>query len=256
MASFFKKDKNEAEGVFNMKQVRKKPFNISKMFSLIRKAIEPYPKATLFDLYDQGHTSIFEILMACVLSIRTLDETSLKASKKLFAKARTPEKMVELSMDQIQNLIRPCTFPFQKAKSILNISHIILDQYHGELPCNFETLTSLPGVGPKCANLVLGIVCGVSAIGVDVHVHRITNRWGYVHGLDPEETRHELERKLAQSKWIEINKLLVPFGKHICTGTHPKCPTCPVLDYCRQVGVNPKMSHLPETKTHVPVHPS
>jgi len=106
------------------------------------------------------------------------------------------------------------------------------------LPCAFDSLTALSGVGPKCANLVLGIACNKPAgIPVDVHVHRITNRWGYVRGSTPEKTMAALERVLPRRYWLEINKLLVPFGKHVCTGKLPKCSTCPVLQYCRQVGV-------------------
>ena len=98
-------------------------------------------------------------------------------------------------------------------------------------------LLGLRGVGPKCANLVLGIACGQARIGVDVHVHRVTNRWGYVSASTPEKTMVELESRLPEEYWVEINRLLVPFGKHVCTGRLPKCSTCPVLDMCRQVGV-------------------
>jgi len=98
-------------------------------------------------------------------------------------------------------------------------------------------LTSFKGVGPKCANLTMGVVCGAERISVDIHVHRVTNRWGYVATASPEATMRALEQKLPREYWIEINRLLVPFGKHICTGVRPRCSTCPVLEYCRQVGV-------------------
>jgi endonuclease-3 len=107
----------------------------------------------------------------------------------------------------------------------------------GTLPCDAELMRSFRGVGPKCANLVLGIACHQPLIGVDVHVHRVTNRWGYVQGRTPEHTMRALEAILPQPYWIEINRLLVPFGKHICTGTLPRCSICPVLDMCQQVGV-------------------
>jgi endonuclease-3 len=98
-------------------------------------------------------------------------------------------------------------------------------------------MTSYPGIGPKCAGLALGIACNEPRIGVDVHVHRVTNRWGYVSARTPEETMLALEQKLPQRYWVEINALLVPFGKHICTAQRPKCSTCAVLDFCQQVGV-------------------
>ncbi|CAA9299609.1 MAG: Endonuclease III [uncultured Gemmatimonadaceae bacterium] len=96
---------------------------------------------------------------------------------------------------------------------------------------------SFKGVGPKCANLALGVATGTAGIAVDVHVHRVTNRWGYVAARTPEATMAALERVLPRRYWVEINRLLVPFGKHVCTGARPKCSTCPVLEYCRQVGV-------------------
>jgi endonuclease-3 len=98
-------------------------------------------------------------------------------------------------------------------------------------------LLSFHGVGPKCANLTLGIACGLPLIGVDIHVHRVTNRWGYVETATPEKTMAALQEELPPPYWIEINALLVPFGKHVCTGTRPKCSTCPLLAMCRQVGV-------------------
>src|SRR5262249_7925380 len=126
----------------------------------------------------------------------------------------------------------------RKARQIHQISLRVLDEFGGQLPCDPTVLLSLGGVGPKCANLVLGIACGEPRIGVDIHVHRITNRWGYVNTRIPEKTIAELEASLPHKYWIEINRLLVPFGKHICTGTLPHCSTCPVLDMCQQVGVN------------------
>ena len=107
----------------------------------------------------------------------------------------------------------------------------------GELPCEEPALLALPGVGPKCAHLALGIACGATLISVDIHVHRVTNRWGYVAASTPEKTMAALEAKLPKRYWIEINRLLVPFGKHICTGNLPHCSTCPVLEMCQQVGV-------------------
>lgn len=129
------------------------------------------------------------------------------------------------------------TFHEPKARQIREISRCILKEHQGNLPCRDDVLLSFQGVGPKCANLVLGIACGQARIGVDVHVHRVTNRWGYMRQATPERTMLELEEKLPQKYWVEINRLLVPFGKHVCTGRLPRCSTCPVLDMCRQVDV-------------------
>ncbi len=208
---------------------------IPRMLQAIRRSIAPYPRATLFELHEQGYDSVFEQLCACVLSIRTLDETSLPASIELFERARTPQELLKLSDEEIYGCIHTCTFAHQKVSTLRKIAQAI--QERGHEPRNFEELTDLPGVGPKCANLVLGIACGVPAIGVDIHVHRITNRWGYVAASTPEKSLNALTQKLPRKHWVEINELLVPFGKHVCTGTLPHCSTCPVYGNCERVGV-------------------
>ena len=135
-------------------------------------------------------------------------------------------------------MIRTCTFHEPKSRTIHAIAKRVVKEFGGNLPCDFATLTSFSGVGPKCANLVLGIACNrPGGIPVDIHVHRVTNRWGYVEATAPEKTMAALEAKLPKEYWLEINKLLVPFGKFVCTGNRPKCSACPVLPFCRQVGV-------------------
>ena len=207
----------------------------------IREAVRPFAPAALFALAEEGYRSPFEQLMACMISIRTYDETTLPVARRLFARARTPRQLSALTPDEIDRLISACTFHEAKAKQMHAIARRAVEEFGGEIPCEREALLSFPGVGPKCANLVLGIACGQPWISVDIHVHRITNRWGLVHTSTPEATMAALERVLPRSYWIEINRLLVPFGKHICTGTRPHCSACPVLDMCRQVGVvNPR----------------
>ena len=217
--------------------MNKKPFDIDLALKRISKAVEPFPKAAMFELAENGFDSPFEQLVACMISIRTYDEVSLPTARKLFARARTPEQMSKLTPAEIDDLIRACTFHERKAAQIQAIAKRVIDQYDGKLPCESEVLLSFSGVGPKCANLVLGIACGQPFISVDIHVHRVTNRWGYVRASTPEKTMVALEANLPRKHWIDINRLLVPFGKHICTGTLPKCSTCPVLEMCQQVGV-------------------
>ncbi|HXG94616.1 MAG TPA: endonuclease III [Blastocatellia bacterium] len=215
----------------------KRPFDIDIAIRRIRKAVEPFAKAAMFELAEDGFDSTFEQLVACIISIRTYDEVMLPTARKLFRRARTPEAMLKLTPNEIDALIRPSTFHERKARQIYEIARRAVEEYDGELPCDADVLMSFSGVGPKCANLVLGIACNQPFIGVDVHVHRVTNRWGYVHTRAPEKTMEALVEKLPRRYWIEINRLLVPFGKHICTGRLPKCSTCPVLDMCQQVGV-------------------
>jgi endonuclease-3 len=191
----------------------------------------------MFELYERGHRSLFEQLVACIISIRTLDEVSLPVALKLFERAPTPETIAKLSVAQIDKLIHASSFHSAKAATIRTIAQRTISEFGGTLPCDADVLMSFKGVGPKCANLALGVACRQSRISVDIHVHRVTNRWGVVSSSSPEQTMTALEKVLPKRYWIEINRLLVPFGKHVCTGRLPKCSTCPVLEFCRQVGV-------------------
>jgi endonuclease III len=215
----------------------KRTFDIDEAMERIREAVRPFPRAMLFQLYDEGHTSPFEMLVACLISVRTRDETSLTMAHQLFSRARTPATMAELDINDIDALISKCAFHLVKSEQIHTMADLILEEHAGELPCSFEVMTSYPGVGPKCANLALAIACHQPRIGVDIHVHRITNRWGYVTTQNPEATMAALEKKLPEKYWVEINAVLVPFGKHICTPVGPKCSICPLQDICEQRNV-------------------
>ena len=217
--------------------MEKQPFDIDVALARIEDAVRPWPKAALFQLAEEGYTSTFEQLLACMISIRTYDEVTLPVSRRLFARARTPAQVAQLSWEELDALISPSTFHERKASQMLAIAREVEQTYGDILPGEREVLLSFAGVGPKCANLVLGVACGLPVISVDIHVHRVTGRWGYVQAATPEKALAVLEAKLPQAHWIAINRLLVPFGKHICTGSRPHCSTCPVLDMCRQVGV-------------------
>lgn len=218
-------------------QEAKKPLDINKAIGLIRKAVEPYPKAAMFELAGKGYSSPFEQLIGCIISIRTFDEVSLPAAIRLLERARSPAALAKLSTGEIDKLITPSMFHERKAFQIQAIARRVTEEYGGELPCDEAVLLSFSGVGVKCAHLALGISCDQPWISVDIHVHRVTNRWGYISSPTPEQTMVALEQKLPKKYWIEINSLLVPFGKHICTGQLPRCSTCPVLEMCQQVGV-------------------
>jgi len=216
----------------------KRPFDVHEVLRRIRAEVAAYADAAMFELRDEGYASVFEQLVACILSIRTKDEVSIAAARRLFARARTPAAIARLTPEVIDALIDTSTFHEAKARQIHDIARLTLAEHGGELPCDADVLMSFKGVGPKCANLALGVACGERRISVDIHVHRVTNRWGYVAASTPEKTRAELEKALPKKHWISINALLVPFGKHVCTGVAPKCSTCPVLEFCRQVGVS------------------
>jgi endonuclease-3 len=217
---------------------RKRPFDINTALRRIEAAVEPFAKAALFELASEGFTSPFEQLIACIISIRTRDEVTLPTARRLFERARTPAEMARLTPEEIDQSIHSCTFHETKARQIHALAVRVLNEYGGTLPCDADVLLSFHGVGIKCTNLVLGIACEQPSIAVDVHVHRVTNRWGYVHTSTPEKTTATLVEKLPRPYWIEINRLLVPFGKHICTGHLPHCSTCPVLEMCQQIGVS------------------
>lgn len=215
----------------------KENFDLDTVLERIGEATKGYPKAAMFELAERGYSSLFEQLISCIISIRTLDETTMPVSLRLFREARTPEAIQKLGAGRLTALLYGSTFPEQKTQTILGVARAAIEEFGGQLPVTFDQLTALKGVGPKCANLALGVAAGQAAISVDVHVHRVVNRWGYVHASQPEATLRELEQKVPTRRWIDINRLLMPFGKHICTGAMPKCSTCVVQDYCEQVGV-------------------
>ena len=225
-----------------MSDAAKRPFAIDRVIERIRHTTKGLADAAMFELRDgsadaPGYGTLFQQLVACIISIRTRDETSLPVARRLFARASTPQAVAAMSVREIATLIAESTFAEVKAAQIHAIAQRTLEEFGGELPADAEVLMSFKGVGPKCANLALGVATGAAGIAVDVHVHRVTNRWGYVQAATPEATMVALEAKLPRRYWVEINRLLVPFGKHVCTGVRPKCSTCPVLEYCRQVGV-------------------
>jgi endonuclease-3 len=215
----------------------KEPFDIDEVFRRLKKAVAVLLKAAMFDLRDRGFDSPFEQLVGSLISARTRDETTMAVCLRLFAVARTPAEFVKLGEERLAELLRGASFPEPKARDLLAIARRIESDFDGEVPDSFDALTSFRGVGPKIANLTLAVGFGRPALAVDIHVHRVTNRWGYVATSTPEQTLVALAEVLPERYWIEINERLVPFGKAICTGVAPRCSTCPLLSMCRQVGV-------------------
>ena len=166
----------------------KEPFDIDQVFVRLRGACAGLPKAAMFDLRDRGHGSPFEQLVSSLISARTLEHATMAASLRLFAVARTPAEVVALGYDGLLPLIRDATFPEAKTRDILALSRAILDEHGGQVPDTMEGLTAFRGVGPKIAALTLAVGFGQPAIPVDIHVHRVANRWGYVATSTPERT--------------------------------------------------------------------
>jgi endonuclease III len=179
----------------------------------------------------------FRVLISTVLSLRTQDETTAAASRRLFARADTPAAMLRLRAATIAKLIYPVGFYRTKARAILAICRDLIGRFNGAVPCDLDALLTLQGVGRKTANLVLTLGFRAQGICVDTHVHRITNRWGYVRTKTPNDTEQALRRILPPEHWIEINDILVAFGQRLCRPISPHCSRCPIFAYCPQRGV-------------------
>lgn len=188
-------------------------------------------------LMAETYESPFRVLISCILSLRTQDATTAKASHRLFAVADSPQAMVKLTAKQIATLIYPVGFYKTKAVQILEICRSIIDRHDGNVPDEIDELLTFKGVGRKTANLVVTLGYNKPGICVDTHVHRISNRWGYIKTATPEKTEIALRAKLPKQYWIEYNNLLVNFGQHLCRPISPLCSQCPVKKYCRQIGV-------------------
>ena len=179
----------------------------------------------------------FTTLISCLLSLRTKDAVTRAASERLFRLARTPERMARLSVTTIERVIYPVGFYRTKAKTIRGVCRVLLDRYEGQVPADLEELLTIKGVGRKTANLVVTLAFRKPGICVDTHVHRISNRWGYVRTRTPEQTEMALRRRLPPRYWRLYNDLLVTFGQHLCHPTSPWCSRCPLERWCAKVGV-------------------
>ncbi len=188
-------------------------------------------------LIAESRHSPFHILISCILSLRTQDNTTSQACQRLFNLADTPKKMQRLGVKTIEKTIFPVGFYRVKAQNIREICQTLTEKFSGKVPDDIDVLLQLKGVGRKTANLVVTLGFRKPGICVDTHVHRISNRWGYVRTKNPKETEFALRGKLPKPYWIEYNDLLVSFGQHLCRPISPVCSQCPVARYCDRIGV-------------------
>ena len=179
----------------------------------------------------------FKVLISCILSLRTKDDVTAKASKRLFKLAGSTEKMLKLSQQKIQKTIYPVGFYATKARTIRNIAEVLIDKYNSKVPDDLDELLKLKGVGRKTANLVITMAYGKPGICVDIHVHRISNRLGIIKTKTPEESEFALMKVLPKKYWIEYNDLLVSYGQNICKPISPFCSKCKIANDCERVGV-------------------
>jgi len=182
----------------------------------------------------------FKILISCLLSLRTKDETTEKIVKKLFSLVSKPEELAKVPLKKLEKIIYSSGYYRNKAKTIKNVAKVIINKYKGKVPSTKEELLSIKGVGPKTANIVLGFAFNKLVIPVDTNVHRIANRLGLIKTKTPEKTIVALEKVMPKKYWKELNSLFVLHGKKICVPVSPKCSVCPLDEYCKKVGVTKK----------------
>jgi len=211
------------------------PTSIIKTLNLIKRQVKHFilPSVTRISFQKDP----YRVLISCILSLRTKDKVTVSASKKLFGLADNPYDMVKLSARRIEKAIYPVGFYRNKAKSILGVSKTIISDFRGKVPNTIEELLGFKGVGRKTANLVLGLGYNIPAICVDIHVHRISNRLGWIRTSTAEETEEALKKIIPRSRWIELNTIKVRFGQNICVPVSPFCSSCMVNRLCKKAGV-------------------
>jgi len=209
--------------------------DVPEVIKRLRSEVKNWRTTTLTEIALTGKP--FLVLVSCVLSLRTKDETTADACKRLFPLANTPAEIIELGQEKLAELIYPVGFYNNKAASIIDNCKNIIERYDGKTPDSIEELLTLKGVGRKTANLVITLGFGKPGICVDIHVHRIFNRLGYIETKTPDETESVLRKKLPKEYWIESNDLLVAFGQNHCHPISPRCSTCRISEFCKRIGV-------------------
>ncbi len=210
---------------------------IGKVLLKLQREIQRWKVPAVGIVAQQAVDRPFETLVSTILSLRTKDAVTEQASRRLLARAATPEAMTALTAREIEKLIYPVGFYHTKARNLIETCRLLLRDHMGKVPRDLVELLKLPGVGRKTANLVLTVGYDEYGICVDTHVHRISNRWGYVNTKTPEKTEFALRRRLPKKHWKSYNDILVTFGQNLCVPTSPWCSRCPVARYCPRIGV-------------------
>ena len=210
--------------------------NIDQVIAILKREMRGLPDPSV-TLVGKKWKDPFLVLISCILSLRTKDETTLPASERLFRLAHTPQAMLKLEAPDIEKAIYPVGFYRTKTRVILGICRDILEKFNGRVPNDIDTLLTMKGVGRKTANLVLTEGFGLPGICVDTHVHRISNRLGYVRTKMPYDTEMMLRKKLPLKHWIDYNALLVTWGQNICKPISPLCSRCGIRTFCPRKGV-------------------
>ena len=215
--------------------MKTKKDNIAKIIQILVKYFNPTERTTLNRM--RKNPNAFKILISCLLSLRTQDKNTEKASRRLFAVADTPETIAKLPIKRLEKLIYSSGHYKKKSRVLKHVSREILNRFKGKVPSNKEQLLSIKGIGPKTANIVLAFAYGKDALPIDTHCHRIPNRLGWVKTKTPEKTEKALEKILPRKYWREFNAIFVLFGKTICQPISPWCSKCPINKYCKKINV-------------------
>jgi len=211
-------------------------FNIVEGLKKLKKAVRKFRTPSVTVIAKKNDP--FAVLVSCIISLRTRDEVTELASARLFTLAKLPAELLELSNAKIEKAIYPAAFYRNKTKSLKELCQVLVKEYFGKVPDKLEELLKLKGVGRKTANLTLILGHNKPGICVDIHVHRISNRWGYVKTKSPDETEMVLREILPKRFWKGFNDLLVSFGQNLCKPVSPFCSSCPIEDQCPKIGVN------------------
>lgn len=212
-------------------------FDIDKLFLLLESEYKRFETPSVTKIANLIKSNPFAVLISTLISLRTKDEVTLKASERLFSRADNPFDMLKLSTDEVERLIYPAGFYRKKSLLILDISKYLVENYQGRVPNSIDELLKIKGVGRKTANLVLVEGFGIPAICVDTHVHRIMNRMGLVNTKNPDETEMVLRDKLPVKYWIKWNEYLVAYGQNVCKPISPLCSTCKLSDFCAKINI-------------------
>jgi endonuclease-3 len=210
--------------------------NISRVIELVKASVKKY-KAPVLERFNDEIKNPFWVLIPCILSLRSKDETTAVAAKRLYNIAPKPEDILKIPQAELEKILYSTGFYRQKTRSVLQITKLIVEKYKGRVPDTIEELLTLPGVGRKTANLVVTVAFKKPGICVDTHVHKICNRWGYVKTKNADETEMKLREILPKKYWIKINYWLVLYGQNICLSVSPRCSDCLLFSYCPRIGV-------------------
>ena len=211
--------------------------NIHNIIRILQKEVKKWEAPAVTKVAEKTKDP-FKVLISCVLSLRTKDVTTADASHRLFSLANTPDEMLKIPAGRIEKAIFPVGFYRTKAKNIIEICRALTEHYNSIVPDTIDELLKLKGVGRKTANLVVTVGYDKDGICVDTHVHRISNRWGYIKTKTPDQSEEALRGKLPRKYWKIYNDLLVTFGQNLCKPVSPLCSQCMIAEYCRRIGVS------------------